>query len=147
MEKIATIGDCYCCASGIPKYTKEHAVNIVKAAVAMIQAVKLGKEDAAFQHIQVRIGIHSCGDVTGAVMGRVKQNYDLFGPGTHVAQLMEETGKANQIHISNSCYNELQNTLLQNMFSPHYETGDEVYLEKKGMKKLPTSTWITTNSN
>jgi len=147
LEKIATIGDCYCCVSGIPKYTKEHAVNIVKAAVTMIQSVKhLGKEDAAFQNIQVRIGIHSCDDVMGAVMGRVKQNYDLFGTGTYVAQLMEETGKANQIHISNSCYNELQNTSLRNMFTPHYETGDEVYLEKKGMKSIPTSTWIT-NSN
>lgn len=79
LEKIKTIGDCYFLASGIPKYDPEHADKVVKGGLAMIRVIQHFCKKHEPLDLQVRIGIHSSGDIIAGVVGRTKQTYDLFG--------------------------------------------------------------------
>jgi len=38
--RIKTLGDCYCCVSGMPVSRPQHAENAVKTGLEMIQAIK-----------------------------------------------------------------------------------------------------------
>ncbi|KAG2377365.1 hypothetical protein C9374_009276 [Naegleria lovaniensis] len=143
LEKIKTIGDCYFLASGIPKYDPEHADKIVKGGLAMIRVIQHFCKKHEPTELHVRIGIHSSGDIIAGVVGRTKQTYDLFGKGVEIAQLIEATGKTNQIHISDTCYSELQSDKLKSLFSENYKQNTELNLEKIGQVVIPEKTWIT----
>ena len=111
----------------------------------MIKVVQqfVESSEGKYDMLQVRIGIHSCSDVIAAVVGKVKRTYDLFGNGVELCQLIEATGKPNEVHISHDCYKELQADSLKDLFIPRYQSGDQVYLEKEGTVALPQRTWIT----
>nr|CAG4717185.1 unnamed protein product [Naegleria fowleri] len=143
LEKIKTIGDCYFLASGIPKYDPEHADKVVKGGLAMIRVIQHFCKKHEPLDLQVRIGIHSSGDIIAGVVGRTKQTYDLFGKGVEIAQLIEATGKTNQIHITDTCYSELQSEKLKSLFSENYAQNTELNLEKIGTVVIPEKTWIT----
>nr|CAG4715711.1 unnamed protein product [Naegleria fowleri] len=152
LEKIKTIGDSYFAATGIVKETDQDAENCVRAALEMIrsiQEIEMTRPENitnGLSNIQVRIGIHTgnSGDVTAAVVGRLKKTYDLFGTGVTTTQLMEATGKANQIHISENTYREIESDSLKALFVPYFQAKEEVYLpDKLGMKSIPFQTFIT----
>ena len=141
LEKIKTIGDAFFLASGVPKFVMEHADNIVKGGLAMVRVIQqfVKKHN---QDLKVRIGIHSSADIIAAVVGRTKQTYDLFGKGVEVVKLVECTGTPNQIHISNSCYRELNSDKLKSLFVQRHAANVEIPLSV-GSAVLPETTWIT----
>lgn len=106
IEKIKTIGDSYMCVAGLPEEHPNHAIVMVKAAIAIKafmqnyfeERAKLGKK--AFT---IRIGIHS-GSVIAGVVGKRKFAYDIWGDAVNIASRMESSGEPGKINISQSTY-------------------------------------------
>ncbi|KAG2392743.1 hypothetical protein C9374_011468 [Naegleria lovaniensis] len=141
-EKIKTIGDAYFLASGIPQADRYHAENCVKCGLQMIHSVQEFVQKHDF-NLKVRIGIHTSNDIIAAVVGKVKRTYDLFGTGVAVTQLIEATGKVNQVHISNDCYVNLVSPELKDKFYPCFESCETLQHDKLGEVVIPQSTYIT----
>ncbi|KAL9646628.1 hypothetical protein ABK040_010740 [Willaertia magna] len=151
LEKVKTIGDCYFLVSGCGnKLNPLHADNAIKGGLAMIRVIQqftkkstITNNNDTNNELSVRIGIHSSNDIVAGVVGKVKQTYDFFGGGIERAQLIEATGSVNQLHVSQSCYKEIQSDKLKSLFIPHYDNGQEVVLEKYGTLIIPERTFIT----
>lgn len=106
IEKIKTIGDAYMCAAGLPKPDPEHAVNMVRFALAMQSSMaELNKvqSERGLPTCDLRIGIHSGPVITG-VVGEKKFAYDIWGDTVNTASRMESSGKPGKVNISASTY-------------------------------------------
>jgi class 3 adenylate cyclase len=100
VEKIKTIGDCYMLVGGVPEPRADHAVAVVQAGFAMLEAM----EEINRQHgtqLQIRVGVNS-GPVVAGVIGMHKFTYDLWGNTVNIASRMESTGTPGRIHVSPS---------------------------------------------
>lgn len=93
--------------------------------------------------LAVRCGIHTSTDITAAVVGTVKRTYDLFGKGVQVTQLMEATGKVNQVHISGTCYNSITTDATKELFYRCFEPKQLINHGKLGDIEMPEATYIT----
>jgi predicted ATPase/class 3 adenylate cyclase/tRNA A-37 threonylcarbamoyl transferase component Bud32 len=104
IEKIKTIGDAYLCVSGLPD-TKDHdAVNVINAAMEIIDVIKnLKYEDEEKGFFDIRIGIHT-GPLVAGVVGNKKFAYDIWGDTVNTAARMEQSSEANRINISQNTY-------------------------------------------
>ena len=99
--KIATIGDAYFVASGVPtRNGSRHAQEIISMAISLL------KESQFFviphlplQTMKMRIGIHT-GPCVAGVVGVKTPRYLLFGETVDIASKMESTGEAMKIQIS-----------------------------------------------
>ena len=104
--KVATIGDAYMAASGVPiRNGDKHASEICRLAIALLHSVATNMSSG--HHIQLRIGVHS-GPCVGGVCGVKMPRYLLFGDTVEVATKMESSGQAMKVHISETTYNVLQ---------------------------------------
>lgn len=105
IEKIKTIGDAYMCAGGIPKKNRTNPVEVVLAALEMLQHMKdIMYQSPSEQRIwEIRIGIDT-GPVIAGVVGRNKLSYDIWGSTVNTASRMESSGKAGQINISGNTF-------------------------------------------
>ena len=100
IEKIKTIGDSYMCVSGLPDPTPRHAQLMFEAAVGMLEWVRENRINAAaFQHLELRIGMHS-GPVVAGVAGKCKYAYDIWGDTVNTAARMEQFGLPGRINLS-----------------------------------------------
>lgn len=106
VEKIKTIGDCYMLVGGVPDPRIDHAVAVVDAGFAMLDAMDSFNRAHGTQ-LQIRIGINS-GPVVAGVIGMHKFTYDLWGNTVNVASRMESTGVPGRIHVSPSTALHLQ---------------------------------------
>ncbi len=99
--KVATIGDAYMVASGIPIRNGDlHAAEICDMALALLEAVQhLTIEHLPDSQLQMRIGIHS-GPCVGGIVGIKMPRYLLFGDTVDIASRMESGGHPMKIHIS-----------------------------------------------
>lgn len=104
IEKIKTIGDAYLCVSGLPD-TKDHsAVNVVSAAIEIIEAIKSFRQTTNDnRYFDIRIGIHT-GPLVAGVVGDKKFAFDIWGDTVNTASRMEQNSEPNKINISQSTY-------------------------------------------
>ena len=104
IEKIKTIGDAYLCVSGLPDAKDHSAVNVITAAVEIIETIKSLKKDANGNgYFDIRIGIHT-GPLVAGVVGDKKFAYDIWGDTVNTAARMEQNSEPNKINISQSTY-------------------------------------------
>ena len=99
--KVATIGDAYQIASGVPfgngnKHAKEIAVMALKLH-DVIRAFDTPKNTDG--KLKLRIGVHT-GPCVAGITGMKTPRYLLFGETVNVATRMEATGAPLRIHVS-----------------------------------------------
>lgn len=97
LEKLKTIGDSYMFVGGLPDLKPSHAVDVVMAALEMIEAVNA--LSTSHPNWQIRIGIHS-GPVVAGVVGVKKFAFDIWGQTVNFASRFESSGVPNHVNIS-----------------------------------------------
>jgi class 3 adenylate cyclase len=123
LEKLKTIGDSYMIGGGFPIETKDHAINIIKAAIDMLEIVK-GRNTNSSYEWKMRTGVHS-GNIVAGVVGKIKYSYDVWGKTVNVANIMERLSSPGKINITAATYE-----LIKNEFDCEYRgvaeiSGDE----------------------
>ncbi len=104
IEKIKTIGDAYLCVSGLPDANDHSAVNVVKAAIEIIDFIYSYHQNAnENSYFDIRIGIHT-GPLVAGVVGDKKFAFDIWGDTVNTASRMEQNSEPNKINISQSTY-------------------------------------------
>lgn len=103
IEKIKTIGDAYMAAGGIPQQSSTNPVEVVLAALEMLNYMKQLKNSKT-DIWDLRIGIHS-GPVIGGIIGHKKRSYDIWGDTVNTASRMESSGEPGRINISGTTFN------------------------------------------
>ncbi|MCD6012267.1 MAG: hypothetical protein K0Q79_2129 [Flavipsychrobacter sp.] len=99
IEKIKTIGDAYMCAGGLPVANTTNPIDVVNAAIEILNYIAEDKS----QKYRIRIGIHT-GPVVAGVVGRHKFQYDIWGDAVNIAARMEQSSEPGRINISGETY-------------------------------------------
>jgi class 3 adenylate cyclase len=98
LEKIKTIGDAYMVVGGVPERRADHAVAVVKMALAM-REVLADQRERHGDSLDIRIGVHS-GPVVAGVIGTRKFAYDVWGDTVNTASRMESHARPGHVQIS-----------------------------------------------
>lgn len=106
-ERIKTLGDGYMAVCGLPEKDENHALNIARAAIEVVEYLKQRAETSKIQWL-IRIGINS-GTVTGGIVGVRKYLYDIFGDTVNIASRMESNSDPMKINCSETTYSILKN--------------------------------------
>lgn len=101
IEKIKTIGDAYMCAGGIPQKNTTNPVEVVLAALEMLDYMMNLQEEQKIW--ELRVGIHT-GPLIAGVVGQKRLSYDIWGDTVNTASRMESSGEAGKINISGQTY-------------------------------------------
>ncbi|MEZ5012720.1 MAG: adenylate/guanylate cyclase domain-containing protein [Chitinophagales bacterium] len=113
LEKIKTIGDSYMCAGGLPVPNKTHAMDVVRAAMEILQFMEehlKSNHAEGKEAFEIRIGIHT-GPVVAGIVGVKKFAYDIWGDTVNIASRMESSGEAGKVNISGSTYAVIKNSI------------------------------------
>lgn len=132
-ERIKTIGDAYMAVCGMPDTNKNHAENIIRSAIQIIDYLKKRSDDNDNIEWKIRIGIHT-GKIVGGVVGVKKYIYDIFGDTVNTASRMETCSEEMMINISETTYN-----LVKNKFN--FIERPPLVLKGKGSMKM----WFVKN--
>jgi len=101
-ERIKTIGDAYLAVCGMPEPEINHAENMIKASIEIVNYMKKRfkeREDGW----EMRIGIHS-GSVVGGIVGEKKYIYDVFGDTINTSSRMESNSEPMRINVSDTTH-------------------------------------------
>jgi class 3 adenylate cyclase/uncharacterized protein HemY len=110
LEKIKTLGDAYMCAGGLPTPNDTHPVDMVSAALEMLERLselqqrRMEKGKPVFE---MRVGIHT-GPVVAGVVGSHKFAYDIWGDTVNIAARLEQGGEPGRINISETTYQQVK---------------------------------------
>lgn len=126
-ERIKTIGDAYMAVCGMPESNPEHALNIVRAAIGIMNYVKERNRNSQTQW-EIRIGIHT-GKVVGGIVGVRKYIYDVFGDAVNTASRMESNSLPMRINISENTYSIVKDNFICTQRSP-------VQIKGKGLMNM-----------
>lgn len=102
IEKLKTIGDAYMCASGLPKVSVTHAIDLVNAAIEIQEMMTRFKKEKDSTW-ELRIGVNS-GPLMAGVIGKKKFSYDVWGDTVNIASRLESNGETGKINISQYTY-------------------------------------------
>ncbi len=131
-ERIKTIGDAYLAVCGIPKEDKNHAENIIKSAIELVEYLnKRNKKSLEYLDTivwEMRIGIHS-GSVIAGIVGTKKYIYDVFGDTINTASRMESYSYPMKITVSEATYK-----IVKDKFK--FIEREEIEVKGKGKMKM-----------
>jgi class 3 adenylate cyclase len=102
LEKLKTIGDSYMVGGGFPIESKDHAVNIIKATIDMMEVIKNRNRNSKYEW-KMRAGVHS-GNIVAGVVGKIKYTYDVWGNTVNLASKMERQSTPGKINITSTTY-------------------------------------------
>jgi class 3 adenylate cyclase len=106
IEKIKTIGDAYMCVGGLPVKNDTHAIDILNAAIEILDFMEQYKEEKIARGqdpFEIRIGVNT-GPVVAGIVGIKKFAYDIWGNTVNIASRMESSSEAGKINISGSTF-------------------------------------------
>ena len=126
-ERIKTVGDAYVAVCGMPVPDKDHAENIIKAAIDSINYLEERNRQREIKW-KVRIGIDT-GQIIGGIIGSKKHIYDIFGDPINTASRLEGNSQPMRIHISERTYN-----LVKDKF--RFEEQQPMEVKGKGLMKM-----------
>ena len=106
-EKIKTIGDGYMAICGAPNPRADHALVMARVAIAMQEVMRTRP---AAQRLELRIGLNTGGAV-GAIVGRSRFHWDLWGDPVNIAARMESTGEPGRIQITEATWRQIHDTI------------------------------------
>ncbi|MBK9270292.1 MAG: hypothetical protein IPM48_01730 [Saprospiraceae bacterium] len=124
IEKIKTIGDSYMCAGGLPIRNQSHPVDIIHAALELLEYVRNHQRNSN-QTYNIRIGVNT-GPVVAGIVGLKKFAYDIWGDTVNIASRLESTSDVGKINISGVTYE-----LVKDYFHCTYR--GKVEVKNKGM--------------
>lgn len=101
-ERIKTIGDAYLAVCGMPEPDVDHAENMAKASLDIIDYLKERNRNSDVKW-EIRAGIHT-GKLVGGIVGTRKYIYDIFGDSINTAARMEQNSEAMKINVSEITY-------------------------------------------
>ncbi|NJM17024.1 MAG: adenylate/guanylate cyclase domain-containing protein [Bacteroidales bacterium] len=107
IEKIKTIGDAYMCAGGLPKKNTTNPIDVVLAALEMLEYMHNVQLNSIPRVWDLRIGVHT-GPVIAGVIGQKKISYDIWGDTVNIASRMESSGEAGRVNISDHTYKQVK---------------------------------------
>ncbi|ASS49613.1 MAG: hypothetical protein A3D31_02110 [Candidatus Fluviicola riflensis] len=130
IEKIKTIGDAYLCVSGVPVTNKNHASNMIKAALEFQAFMAASVEDApvGVDSLHMRVGIHT-GPVVAGVVGSKKFAYDIWGDTVNIAARYEQTSEPGRINVSEAVVEAVNGAF-------EFEYRGELEAKNKGKMKM-----------
>ncbi|XP_029343407.1 head-specific guanylate cyclase [Acyrthosiphon pisum] len=106
--KVETIGDAYCVASGLHKFSSIHAQQIAWMALKMIETCKTHHTHDG-KPIRMRIGLHT-GSILAGVVGVKMPRYCLFGHNVTIANKFESGSEPLRINVSPTTHQLLMKT-------------------------------------
>ncbi|MEI6714605.1 MAG: adenylate/guanylate cyclase domain-containing protein [Verrucomicrobiota bacterium] len=106
VEKIKSIGDAYLVASGLPEPCQDHAVRLVRCALAILERLKRLNRHR-LRPWEIRVGIAS-GPVVAGVIGNHRFVYDVWGDTVNRAARLEQAAMPNQVLMDDETVQHLQ---------------------------------------
>ncbi|CAD8071485.1 unnamed protein product [Paramecium sonneborni] len=129
--KLFTIGDCYVCMGVFDCKKRDpagEAQKVLAFGFSMIEIINHYKKDPQYQHLNMRIGVHT-GRVLGGVVGTDVVRYDIYGEDVTIANLMESSGQEGKILVS-----EITKNLVESEYEGfQFDYAKDVFLPSKNL--------------
>lgn len=130
IEKIKTVGDAYMAAAGLPTANAEHASDILKASLEIVEFMTRRRKQMGEATFEVRVGVHS-GSVVAGIVGVTKFAYDIWGDAVNTAARMEQNSEPGRVNVSQVTFE-----LLSANPQFKFEYRGEIEAKNKGKMKM-----------
>ncbi|MCB1317870.1 MAG: guanylate cyclase, partial [Leptospiraceae bacterium] len=110
LEKIKTIGDAYLVVGGLPGPTPDHAINVARFALEIMERIQRFRINRS-ERLELRVGINT-GPAVAGVIGTKKFIYDIWGDSVNLASRLESHGLPGEIQISASTAQQLSSRFI-----------------------------------
>ena len=104
VQKIKAMGDTYLCVAGLPEVTRDHAIRVCGAALAINSAMDRANAERrrlSLQEWQPRIVVHS-GSMVAALIGENRTTFDVWGAAPTVATHLLRFGRPGEVTITDA---------------------------------------------